>query len=150
MRSIRFRRLVCGNPAVLIRDGAIQQDAMRRNRFTLDELIEELRAQGVTDLSTVKYAVLETNGKLSVLPYPAHAPLTPEQMGRPVRDTVFLPVTLVNDGRVLRGDLRKRGLDEAWLKRALNDRGYRDAREVLLMTIDASGKIFCVGKERSA
>jgi uncharacterized membrane protein YcaP (DUF421 family) len=70
MHSIRFRRLICGNPTTLIKDGILQQQAMRRNRFTLDELIEELRAQGVTDLKSVKYAVLETNGQLSVLLYP--------------------------------------------------------------------------------
>ncbi|MBE7009532.1 MAG: DUF421 domain-containing protein, partial [Ruminococcaceae bacterium] len=64
MRSIRFHRLVCGNPTTLIQNGVIQQDALRRNRFTLDELLEELRAQGVTDPETVKYAVLETNGQL--------------------------------------------------------------------------------------
>ena len=71
MRSIRLRRLVCGSPTTLIKDGILQQAAMRANRFTLDELIEALRSQGVTDLTTVKYAILETDGQLSVLLYPA-------------------------------------------------------------------------------
>ena len=70
VRSIRLRRLICGSPTALILDGKVQQDAMRHNRFTLDELIEELRSQGVSDLTTVKYAVLETDGGLSVLLYP--------------------------------------------------------------------------------
>ena len=82
MHSIRFRRLICGNPTTLIKDGILQQQAMRRNRFTLDELIEELRAQGVTDLKSVKYAVLETNGQLSVLLYPEFQPATPHQLGK--------------------------------------------------------------------
>jgi len=147
MRSIRFRRLVCGSETVLIDDGVIRQDALRRNRFTVDELIEELRAQGVTDLETVKYAVLETNGRLSVLLRADDAPATPRQLGRGVRDDVQLPAILVNDGRVLRGTLRDRGLDEAWLGRTLRAHGFRDAREVLLLTLDGTGKVLCVGKE---
>ncbi len=147
MRSIRFRRLVCGNPTTLIENGVIRQDALRRNRFTVDELIEELRAQGVTDLTTVKYAVLETNGQLSVLLYPAEAPATPKQLGRPVRDDVFLPVVFVNDGRVLHKSLRACGLDEAWLQRTLQRYGHRAADEVLLLTMDGAGRVLCVGKE---
>ena len=147
MKSIRFRRLVCGNPTTLIKDGVIQQDALRRNRFTLDELLEELRAQSVTDLTTVKYAVLETNGQLSVLLYADDAPVTPRQLGKPVKDDVFIPVVLVNDGHVLRNGLRDKGLDEAWLDRTLRAQGFHSAHEVLLLTIDGAGKVLCVGKD---
>ncbi len=98
MRSIRLRRLVCGSPTTLIKDGQLQQAAMRANRFTLDELIETLRSQGVTDLTTVKYAILETDGQLSVLLYPAEQPATPKQLGRAVKDDLFLPQVLINDG----------------------------------------------------
>ncbi|MBQ9460196.1 MAG: DUF421 domain-containing protein [Oscillospiraceae bacterium] len=147
MRSIRFHRLICGNPTTLIRDGVIQHDALRRNRFTLDELIEELRAQGVTNLDTVKYAVLETNGSLSVLLRPEEAPVTPKQLGRKVEDDVWIPSVLVNDGRVLKSTLADCGLDTAWLKRTLRERGYQNEKEVLLLTVDSAGKILCVGKE---
>jgi len=147
MHSVRFHRLVCGNPTTLIKDGVIRQDALRRNRFTLDELIDELRAQGVTDLTTVKYAVLETNGQLSVLLYPGEAPLTASQMGRMVEDDVFLPVVIINDGRVLRSGLRDMKRDEAWLDKLLRARGFRSAREVLLLTVDDAGTVYCVGKE---
>ena len=101
MRSIRLRRLVCGSPTTLIKDGILQQAAMRANRFTLDELIEALRSQGVTDLTTVKYAILETDGQLSVLLYPAEQPATPKQLGRAVKDDLSLPQVLINDGRIL-------------------------------------------------
>ena len=107
MRSIRLRRLVCGSPTTLIKDGQLQQAAMRANRFTLDELIEALRSQGVTDLTTVKYAILETDGRLSVLLYPAEQPATPKQLGRAVKDDLFLPQVLINDGRVLDGGLSR-------------------------------------------
>ena len=132
MRSIRLRRLVCGSPTTLIKDGILQQAAMRANRFTLDELIEALRSQGVTDLTTVKYAILETDGQLSVLLYPAEQPATPKQLGRAVKDDLFLPQVLINDGRVLDDGLAYRGLTRGWLTRELFSRGYRSPSEVLL------------------
>ena len=68
LRSVRFRTLLCGEPTLIIRSGHILQDAMRRNRLTVDELLEALRGQGISDLQEVKYAVLETSGQLSVVP----------------------------------------------------------------------------------
>ena len=147
MRSLRLRRLICGNPTTLIKDGVLQQKAMQSNRFTLDELIEALRSQGVTDLTTVKYAILETDGQLSVLLYPAEQPATPKQLGRAVKDDLFLPQVLINDGRVLDGGLAYRGLTRGWLTQELSSRGYRSPSEVLLFSIDDAGRILCIGKE---
>ena len=65
--SVRFRSLICGEPTIIVRDGVLQQTAMKRSRLTLDEVLEELRVQGVSSLADVKYAVLETSGQLSVL-----------------------------------------------------------------------------------
>ena len=148
MRSIRLRRLICGNPTTLIKNGVLQQQAMRANRFTLDELVEELRGQGVTDLTTVKFAVLETNGQLSVLLYPDEQSATPKQLGRPVKDDVCLPNILVNDGRILHHNLAYANLTLDWLTRQLKAHGYRDAREVFLFSIDEKGSILCIGKEK--
>ena len=147
MRSVRLRRIICGSPTTLVRDGKPQQKAMQRNRFTLDELLDELRTQGVTDLTTVKYAVLETNGQLSVLLRAEDAPATPRQLGRSVRDDVSLPTVLINDGRVLQSELRACGLDDAWLTRTLSEHGYQSAREVFLLSLDGAGKLLCIGKE---
>ena len=149
MRSLRLRRLICGNPTTLIKDGVLQQKAMQSNRFTLDELVEELRAQGVTDLTTVKFAVLETNGQLSVLLYPDEQPATPRQLGRPVRDDVSLPNILINDGRILHHNLSYAGLTLEWLMRQLKSRGYHTAREVFRFSVDDKGTVLCLGKEKN-
>ena len=74
MKSIKFRAVLCGRPSIIVENGKLRQGEMKRNRFTVDELMEELRMKGVTDLSTVKYAILETNGQLSVLPFAAQKP----------------------------------------------------------------------------
>lgn len=148
MRSLRLRRLICGNPTTLIKDGVLQQKAMQSNRFTLDELVEELRAQGVTDLTTVKFAVLETNGQLSVLLYPDEQPATPKQLGKAVKDDVTLPNILINDGRILHHNLSYAGLTLDWLSKQLKSHGYQTAGEVFLFSIDEKGKILCLGKEQ--
>lgn len=147
LRSVRLRRLLCGEAALIISEGQILQDAMRRNRLTLDELTEELRGQGITDLSQVKYAVLETSGKLSVLPYPAGLPVTPEQIKLPVEDDVFLPAVIINDGRLLRENLTRSGHSEAWLKKQLKKHGAREPEEIFLLSVDDKGTVVCLTKE---
>ncbi|MCD7830419.1 MAG: DUF421 domain-containing protein, partial [Clostridiales bacterium] len=76
MKSVRFRALLCGRPSLIVDHGTLVQQAMDRNRLTVDELLEELRRQGVTDLSSVKYAVLEASCHVSVILYSAQSPST--------------------------------------------------------------------------
>lgn len=147
LRNVRFRTLICGKPAIIIRNGRLQQDAMRHNRLTLDELFEELRTQGVTDISDVKYAVLETGGQLSVLLRTAAQPATPEQMRLDCEDDVFLPTVIINDGRLLRGNLRQTGHDEAWLQAQLSKNGVDAPSQVFLLSIDERGEIICIVKD---
>ena len=132
--NLRFRELMCGTPTVLIRSGHLQQAAMRENRYTLDELLEQLR-----------YAVLENSGQLSVLPWARQKPPTAEELGfHPAEGT--LPVILINDGRVLQKNLRRCGRDEAWLQSVLK-REKHTAGEIFLLTVDENGKTLCIPKE---
>ena len=150
LRSVRFRALICGEPTLIIRQGQIQQQAMRRNRLTLDELMEELRCQGVTDLAAVKYAVLETSGQLSVLLYPKEQPATPTQLEVTVADDLFLPAVIINDGRLLRGNLHAAGREEKWLMKELKKQGAQRTEDVFLLTVDEAGTVVCVLKEGTA
>ena len=120
---------------------------MRHNRLTLDELLEELRIQGVADLTTVKYAVLETSGQISVLLRADQQPATPAQMAIAVEDDVFLPAVIINDGRILGENLRKMGLDENWLRKRLDEQKIKRAEEVFLLTVDQGGNVTCCRKE---
>lgn len=144
---LRFRALVCGTPVVLIRNGVLQQEAMRQNRYTIDELLEELRSQGVSSTEEVKYAVLENSGQLSVLPWTRQKAPTAQQLGMEVEDDVTLPVILINDGRVLDRNLRLCGRDRLWLQETLTRRGLSSPREVFLLTLDELEQITCVRKE---
>ncbi len=150
LHSLRFRALVCGTPSVLIREGVVQQTAMRENRYTLDELLEELREQGYSSIADIKYAVLENSGQLSVLPWARQQPPTAEQLGVDVRDETTLPVVLINDGRVLRKNLAACRRDEAWLTETLQRNGLVSPKEVFLLTQDDQGQIVCIKKEETA
>ena len=147
LRYLRFRSLVCGTPAVLIRNGQVQQDAMRKNRYTLDELLEELRGQGIGSIGDVKYAVLENSGQLSVLPWTRQPPPDAPQ---DLEEVMTLPVVLVNDGRVLGRNLAACGRDRDWLRQELRRRGLSAPGQVFLLTLDENGTVVCVRKECEA
>lgn len=149
VKSIKFRKLVCGKPSLLIHKGKIIQSEMKSNRFTLDELSEQLRKKDISDISTVKYAILETDGSLSTLLYTDQAPLTPKQMNIQV-DNAGYPVIIVNEGRVLSDNLMKMGYNEIWLKRQLSERNVSDVKNVYLMTVDESGSIYFLPKDKKA
>ncbi len=146
MKSLRFRTLLCGRPSVVVENGTICQAEMRKNRFTLDELSEELRLQGITDISTIKYAILETNGQLSVLPYPNFSPPNATDLGLALPDN-GLPLPIISDGKLLPVNLSLRGLDETWLAGELQRRQVKQLKDVFLLTVDESRQVFFVPRE---
>ena len=145
-RSIRFRALLCSRPSIVVQDGRILTREMARNCFTVDELMEELRVAGVTDLKTVKYAVLETTGRISVLLTADEQPVTAQQMGLRPRET-GLPLIVVSDGRVLSENLAIRHLSEGWLMDQLRARGIADVRDIFLMTVDEQDRVYLAQRE---
>ncbi|RHR05583.1 DUF421 domain-containing protein [Pseudoflavonifractor sp. AF19-9AC] len=146
MRSVRFRALLCGRPSIIIREGKVDQREMARNRLTVDELLEELRGQGYTDPSGVKYAILETNGQLSVLPFAAQKPPTAQQLGLEVEQWE-LPLVVVSDGRLLEHNLTQLGRDRAWLNKRLKEGGCSDPKQVFLLLADRGGKVYLTRKD---
>jgi len=147
LHNLRFRELVCGTPSVLIRNGEVQQEALRKNRYTLDELLEELRGQGFSSIRDVKYAVLENSGQLSVLPWNRVQPPTAAQLGLEPEDDVTLPVVLINDGRTLDRNLTACGKDRPWLEKTLRQHRLASPKEVFLLTLDERDQVFYIKKE---
>ena len=147
MKSIRFRALMCGRPSIMVQNGALNQREMSRNRLTVDELLEELRGKGYTDLSQIKYAILETNGQLSVLPYANQKPPTARDMKVSVEEG-GLPRVVVSDGKLLERNLKALGHDRPWLDKQLSQRGCRDMSQVFLLLVDEADAIYLAEKER--
>lgn len=146
MKSVKFRAVLCGRPSVIVENGKLRQGEMRKNRFTLDELMEELRMKGVTDLSTVKYAILETNGQLSVLPFAAQQPPTAQDLDLHLPEP-GLPVVLINDGRLIRRSLMERGFNDQWLEKQLKSHKVDRVQDVFLMTVDETNQVCLIEKE---
>ena len=125
----------------------IATDTVIGRTITVDELMEELRGQGVTNLKDVKYAVLETSGQVSVLLRSDAQPVTPAQLSMNAADDPFLPVLLNNDGRLLRDNMKKMDVDDAWLRRQLKREHLKDPSQVFLLSLDQGGNVICQAKE---
>ena len=146
MRHIRLRGVLYGKPSIIISHGKIRQDEMRKNRFTLDELTQELRSQSVLDISTIEYAILETNGQLNIVLMPAQRPATAGQLGVPVQDCGY-PTIIINDGRIIEQNLRLSGLEGGWLKKQLDEANIGNPKNVYLMTVDGARNVFIAPME---
>ena len=120
---------------------------MRRCRFTVDELTEELRSRDVSDPATVRYAILETDGTLNVVLYPEHRPPTAKQLGLASDDPGY-PVVLVEDGRVKEENLSVAGVDRDWLRRELAARGCGGVRQVYVLIRFGDGSVYFAEKQK--
>ena len=147
LKSTFLRGLICGKPRMLIERGVIVEDALKAVRYTLNDLLEQLRSNDVFDVSEVYYAYLETNGEISVI-------LKEGFRGLEVRDTdVKSPqaeaqVALIMDGKVLTENLSFIKKDVPWLERRLKKAGFDKTKDVLLLTYDGS-KLFVHSKGKT-
>ena len=147
MKSRRFRRLVCGNPVVVIEDGKLLQGQLRRLRMTTEDLFAQLRRQNIFSLADVQYCIVETNGMVSVLEKPQHRIPDAEEMGVAIEDNK-LETVVISDGKLLRDGMELCQTDSEQVKRLLEESGVR-AEEVFLMTLDGKGNYQIVRKEAS-
>ena len=146
-KSVRFRAFLCGKPSILIRNGKIVQNEMRKNRITLDELAEEMRIQCVPDLSKIETGILETDGSISLQLYPSEQPASAGEMNIKTEDK-GLPVILINDGILLKDNLKMLKLSEEWLRTELNKRKLKSVKEVYLLSVNKLGQIYFLKKEK--
>ena len=147
LRSVLIRRFFCGKPVILIDNGKILMENLRRTRVTLDELAGHLRQKDVLDIQTVQYAILETDGSLSVFPYPKDRPATAGEAG--IKGSKqYLPITIVEDGYVSEENLQKAGKTKQWLDGILRENNAA-RQETLLLTVDAADRVVFLRKEES-
>lgn len=146
MSSPKLRSALFGRPSFLIREGKIDQREMQRNRFTPDELAEQLRSKDILDISQVQYAILETDGDLNAILYPQFRSATACDLGLTPESNGY-PVILINNGRVLSDNLRAMGRDETWLRRELKRFGLSRAGDVYLLVADKRGATYCAPME---
>ncbi|MBR0156271.1 MAG: DUF421 domain-containing protein [Clostridia bacterium] len=140
LKSEGIRKLVCGSPLVIISRGVLREDVMRAANYSLSDLIEQLRLKDVFSLSSVEYAILETNGSLSVLLKGPFQTPTNEQLA--LESEKAKPgMLLVMDGKVHDDALREAGLDGAKLKTILKKLNIPRARDCFFVSLDSAGII---------
>jgi uncharacterized membrane protein YcaP (DUF421 family) len=139
LHSRRLRYMLDGRPQVVIEGGRILKSEMRKARYNLDDLLGQLREKGYPRPDDVEVAVIETSGRLSVIPKPGKRPVTPEDLGLRA-GSEGLPAVLVMDGEIIKDQLDKLGIDRDWLESRLENSG-RKTGKVLLATLEKDGRI---------
>ncbi len=145
LRCVPLRRWLCGKPVILIENGRIIQNNLRRASITMDELTGHLREKDVLSIDQVQFAILETDGNFSVFPYPKHQPVTARDAGI-AATRQFLPISIIEDGHLFRHNLSIAGKDKDWLSRVLQEHQSR-VSDTWLLTVDKNDHIIFVSRE---
>lgn len=145
LKSLKARQIICGKPRILIYRGKIDEIALKKERFTINELQERLRGNNVVNLGDVEYAILETSGEVTVIQKPEKRNTIPEDFNiQP--DYEGIPYDLVVDGKIMNKNLKAIGKNYAWLKKQVEKFNMKP-EEALVVTLDGKGQIFCQSKE---
>ena len=144
LKSINIRKIICGKPSILIYRGKIDEQALKRERFTINELQERLRGNNVASIADVEYAILETSGQVTVIQKPNKRTTIPEDFNI-MPEYEGIPYDLVVDGKIMKENLKATGKDYNWLKKEVGKFKMKP-EEAFLVTIDGKGEMFCQKK----
>lgn len=144
LKSSKIREFICGKPTILIYQGKIDEQKLKKERFTLNELEEKLRSSNVTNLGDVEYAILETSGDISVIQKPNRRNSIPEDFNI-MPDYEGISYNLVMDGKVMTENLKQIGKNYEWLKKQTH-KFQMEPEEALIVTLNGKGNIFCQKK----
>lgn len=146
MKSIKFRNIIQGKPMYIIKDARLKQDVLKKIRFTMDDLIDALRQQGVFDISEVENAIVETNGKMSVQTKAEVSPITPKEMGINV-SKAEVPNTVVLDGKIIDEYFGECKTSESEIKLIVASTKY-NINDIMMLSVTESGNIYVIKKEQ--
>ncbi len=145
MKNPSLRKLFAGEPSIVVYEGKLRIEEMRRLRFSLADLLEQLRINGCDGIGQVEVAVLETNGQLSVVKKPDYCTVTLGDMKMKKKN--ILPYLIITDGLVNKSELTRSGRDEKWLERELKKRNIDAVADVFFMELSDDGITFQLQKE---
>lgn len=147
MKSIHLRRFFMGVPTILIEHGKLLIDGMRKVKFDLNDLLEECRIKGYFDISEIEYAIMETNGTVSILPKGDYKPVTMKDMNLKAGKQ-GLCANVILDGKIMKNNLKNINKDEKWLLKELKIKGYKELDQILLGTVDINEKLIIYEKNK--
>ncbi len=145
LKNVKLRRVFTGEPSIIIYNGRVIEKELRKLRFSLSDLMEQLRISGCASISDVEAAVLETNGQLSV--FKKSEALTTDDVGIKPKKPNKLPFLLVMDGEVNSEELERTGKDRKWLEDILQKEGIENINEIFIAEIESDGELFIQRRE---
>lgn len=140
MKSVKLRRLMMGTPTIIIQDGKILKNNMKKVHLEVNELLEECRIKGYFDISTIAFAIMEVNGDMSFLPKAQYKPITQLDMDI-TSDKSELLANVIIDGKIMHTNLHLMNKDEQWLDNKLKKEGIDDIKKIILCTLDKNEKV---------
>ncbi len=136
----RLRKFISGTPSIILDNGKLYRENMKKARLDLTEFLIQCRQQGYFDLGAIQTAVYESDGRLTILPVAERRPATPEDLGvAPEKEQFFTEAIM--DGRILGGNLQRMGVNETWLEKQLRAQGYHSAKEIYLGLVDGNKQL---------
>lgn len=148
LKSEKARAWICGQPSILIEKGKINEKELRRLRMNINDLLEQLRVKNYPNISEVDYAIMETNGDLSVIPKGPYRAVVTQDLNINAPNP-GLPITLIIDGTLIRHNLELAGLTKESLLNILQKDGIKDLKSLFFTSIDSSGLISWQLKEEA-
>lgn len=148
MKSIIIRKLIIGTPTIVIQNGKLLESNLKKLKMDINDLLEQTRIGGYFDVSEIEYAIVEANGKLSIMPKSIYAPLTPNDMKVKVNKKDII-ANIIIDSKIIKESLHNMNKDEEWLNKELKIKGYRDLSKILLATLDINDKLVIYEKNEN-
>jgi uncharacterized membrane protein YcaP (DUF421 family) len=145
MKSLRGREMICGKPTVLIDKGKILTKELQKERYNINDLLEELRVMGYPNIADVEYAILETNGCLSVIPKVDKRPVTPNDLNL-TPQYEGLPLPIIIDGKIIHKNMEMANVDMKWLNDQLKMWNVNNIENIILASLDPN-KVLTVYKK---
>ena len=135
MKSIILRRFFMGTPTMIIKEGKILEKNLKKVKFDINDMLEEIREQGYFDISQIEYAIMEANGKFSILPKSDYKPVTLKDMNIK-KSNEGICSNVIMDGKLMKNNLKSINKTEEWLLKQLNIKKNTDISKILLATVD--------------
>lgn len=148
MKSIRVRRFFIGVPTVIIQNGKIIEKAMKHVMIDINDLLEQCRINGYYDLTQIEYAIMEANGKISIMPKSEYKPLTPNDMKKKVAQE-DLQANVIIDGVIMQNNLENMNKSINWLEKELKVKGYKEYDDIILAILDKNDKLTIFDKNNN-
>ncbi|MDK2823986.1 MAG: hypothetical protein PWQ67_324 [Clostridia bacterium] len=142
-----FRKIISGTPAILIKDGMIMEKELKKNRYNINDLLEQLRIKNYPNVNEVAFALLETNGELSIIPKSEQRQVVVKDLNIATKP-VKLPLTLILDGIIQQKNLQAINADQRWLQENLNMFGIKKPNDALIAILDSNGIFYAQAKQK--